>query len=185
MREENMMSIEQTSRRDLLRKAMIGAAAGAAALALPNTARASALHDDEDSEDVAAIHQLQADFHRAKSTQNIDLMMSLWADDAVFVVNGATFAGSAAIKALFLGSGSFTHLRLSLVSSFKIEINVHGDTAFLYFECIDIGNFATSPIVTSVLFNAGTVRKIDDKWVFSQMAGGPALPLSVDHFYFP
>ena len=34
------------------------------------------------------IYELQAAFHRAKSTQDIDLMMSLWAEDASLTIPG-------------------------------------------------------------------------------------------------
>jgi hypothetical protein len=40
---------------------------------------------------VAEIYQLQAAFHRAKTTQDLDLMMSLWADDATFDFAGGGF----------------------------------------------------------------------------------------------
>jgi ketosteroid isomerase-like protein len=175
------MTTDEMSRRELLRKAVAGAVVGAAALVIPSLATAQT--NDPESVQVVEIHQLQADFHLAKSTQNIDLMMSLWAADAVFTFKGVSYVGNDAIRALLLTTGSFTHKRLSLVSSFKIQIDVKGDQAYLYYECIDIGNFDTSPFVASVLFNEGTVRKIGGKWVFWQMNGGSALPLSVDHYY--
>jgi ketosteroid isomerase-like protein len=172
------------SRRGLLLKGLTGAAAiGAAALTLPRPA--SADDGGSESSQAEAIHELQAAFHYAKSTQDIDLMMSLWAEDAVLVFNGVSYTGNDAIRAFLLTTGSFTHLRLSLVPSFKIQIEVHGDEAYLYFECVDIGNFDTSPVVAGVLYNAGTVRKIQGKWQFWRMNGGPASPLSVDHYYYP
>ena len=69
--------------------------------------------------------------------------------------------------------------------SFKGQIQVNGNQAYLYFECIDIGNFDTSPVVVGALFLGGTVRNMRGKWLFSDMTGGSASPLSVDHYYFP
>jgi ketosteroid isomerase-like protein len=109
-------------RRELLRKGMAGTALGAAALALPGLARADASAGSAESVQVGEIYQLQAAFHRAKTTQDLDLMMSLWAVDAVLVNQGdsnSPYAGTDAIRAFFAGSGSFTHRRLSLVPSFK------------------------------------------------------------------
>jgi len=78
------MTTAEISRRELLRKGMAGTALGAAALALPNLAKASAPSGSPESVQVAEIYELQAAFHRAKTTQDLDLMMSLWADDATY-----------------------------------------------------------------------------------------------------
>lgn len=135
------------------------------------------------------IYELQAAFHLAKSTQDIDLLMSLWAEDASLTVPGnpnSPFVGLDQIRALLLTTGSFTHLRLSLVPSFKIQIDVHGDEAFFYEECHDIGDFALpTRFIASSTFLAGTIRRVDGKWLFWKMNGGSASPLSVNHYYFP
>lgn len=171
-------------RRDLLVRALTGAAFGAGALIVPKLASAGG-GGSEGAKD-AEIHELQANFHLAKSTQDIDLMMSLWADDAVVAFNGNTYIGTDAIRALLLTTGSFTHLRLSLVTSFKIQIHVKGNEAYLYFECIDIGNFdQPSRFIAGALYNAGTVRKIDGDWLFWRMNFGLIPTLSVDHYAYP
>ncbi|TMK36978.1 MAG: hypothetical protein E6G58_03135 [Actinobacteria bacterium] len=56
---------------------------------------------------------------------------------------GTTYVGSDQIRSFWQGSGSFTHHRFSLVPSYKATIEVLGDRAFLYFECHDVGDFAT------------------------------------------
>jgi ketosteroid isomerase-like protein len=191
------MTTTTINRRDLLRKGMAGTALGAAALAAPSLARAGAPADDADGHSlrqVAKIYQLQAAFHRAKTTQDLDLMMSLWAGDATFTnrSTGATYAGSDSIRSFWQGSGSFTHHRFSLVPSYKTTIEVHGNEAFLYFECHDIGDFTTGsfedPTVKTIIndtFLAGTLRKAGDNWRFWNMTAGPSTPLSYDHYYFP
>ena len=185
------MTTAEMTRRDLLRKGLAGTAVGAAALALPGLASADA---SPESVQVAEIYQLQAAFHQAKTTQDLDLMMSLWADDATFINNssGITYVGFDQIKSFWQGSGSFTHHRFSLVPSYKTKIDVHGDEAFLYFECHDVGNFASGnfddPAIKTIVndtFLAGTLRNVRGSWVFSNMTAGPSSPLSFDTYYFP
>jgi hypothetical protein len=142
-----------------------------------------------DSTQVALIYQLQAAFHLAKTTQNIDLLMSLWDANGSLTIPGdphSPYVGLDRLRAFLLSTGSFTHRRFSLVPSFKIQIDVHGDEAFFYEECHDVGDFdLPTRFIAADSFLAGTVRKIDGKWVFSNMFGGAASPLAVDHYYFP
>ena len=142
-----------------------------------------------ESTQVGEIYELQAAFHRAKTTQDIDLMMSLWDPEGTLTVQGnpnAVYVGSQQIRSFWETSGSFTHRRLSLVPSFKTQIDVRGDQGWLYFECHDIGDYdlPTRAIVADT-FLAGTVRHIGGKWVFSSMTAGRAFPLSATHYYFP
>ena len=183
------MTTQPLTRRVLLRKGLTGTALGAAALAVPGAAQAFA--EQGSSSAIGEIYQLQAAFHRAKSTQNIDLMMSLWANDAILNNQGdphSPYTGTDSIKAFFESSGSFTHRRFSLVPSFKTQITVghNGDHAWLYFECHDVGDYdlATRTIAAD-LFLAGVVRKAQGEWRFSSMTAGKSSPLSVDRYYFP
>jgi ketosteroid isomerase-like protein len=178
------------NRRDLLRKGAAGAVVGAAALAVPGLASAGVSHG---SEQIGEIYQLQADFHRAKSHAlidpgAIDLMVSLWADDCTFTFNGTTFTGKDAVRTFFLNSGSWHHNRMSFVPSFKDQIEVHGDTAFLYFECHDVALDTNDPggaqfAVVTHLTNFGMLRNVSGSWLFWQMHFGSASPLSVDTIY--
>ncbi len=181
------MTNTEMTRGQLIRKGAAGTALlGVGALALPNLASAAG----PESVQVAEIYQLQAAFHRAKCHQDIDLMMSLWASDATATFGAAHYDGADAIRTFFLGSGSWKHQRISLVPSFKDQIDVHGDTAFLYFECHDVAltnESATAPAGTVVthLFNAGIVRNVGGSWLYQDMVFGFAAPLSVDHIYYP
>ncbi len=70
--------------------------------------------------------------------------------------------------------------------SFKIRIDVHGKEAFLYFECHDIGDYdLPTRFIAADTFLGGTLRKVDDQWVFSEMTAGQAFPLDADHDYYP
>jgi ketosteroid isomerase-like protein len=180
----------ELTRRNLLQRGAVGTTLGIVALAAPGLAKAG----DAESVQVGEIYQLQAAFHRAKTTQDLDLMMSLWADDSTFTNNssGTTYVGSDQIRSFWRGSGSFTHHRFSLVPSYKTKIDVHGNEAFLYFECHDIGDFTSGrfedPAVKTIIndtFLAGTLHNIHGDWLFWNMTAGPSSPLSYDHYYFP
>jgi ketosteroid isomerase-like protein len=185
------MTPEEITRRDLLWRGAAAAAVGGAALVLPGIASADVSHG---SEQIGEIYELQAAFHRAKTTQDLDLMMSLWADDATFTntTTAITYVGADQIRTFWQGSGSFTHHRFSLVPSYKTTIQVQGDQAFLYFECHDVGNFATGgfddPAIKTIVndsFLAGTLKNIAGNWLFSNMTAGSSSPLSYDTYYFP
>jgi ketosteroid isomerase-like protein len=188
------MSKFKMTRRHVLGMGVAGAAIGTAAIAVPTLAQADTATGGPESTQVAEIYQLQAAFHRAKTTQDLDLMMSLWADAATFTnrSTGNTYSGNEEIRSFWQSSGSFTHHRFSLVPSYKTKIEVHGNEAFLYFECHDIGNFATGafgdPAVNTIVndtFLAGALHNIGGNWVFWNMTAGPSSPLSYDHYYFP
>jgi hypothetical protein len=77
------------------------------------------------SVEIGKIYQLQAAFHRAKTTQDIDLMMSLWDVNGTLHSQGdpnSPYVGFDRLKSFWLDSGSFTHRRFSLVPSFKTKI---------------------------------------------------------------
>lgn len=183
------------SRRGFLRFG--GASVGAAVIASPVlgllTARADEFSGSQvsgpESVQVGLIYELQAAFHRAKTTQDLDLMMALWADDGVLNVQGnanSPFRGADQLRGFWAGSGSFTHHRFSLVPSFKTQIRVDGDTAWLYFECHDVASFDTAArTIVNDTFLAGTLQKNGNIWQFKEMTAGPSSPLSVSHFYFP
>jgi hypothetical protein len=92
---------------------------------------------------IGEIYQLQAAFHQAKSHQDIDLMMSLWATDATFTFGGDLFSGADAIRAFFLGSGSWAHPRIR--SSLRLKIR-SSSTAI---KPSSISSATTSPSLTS------------------------------------
>ena len=139
---------------------------------------------------VGQIYRLQAAFHRAKSTQDIDLMMSLWDPHGTLHLVGdpnSPYAGLEQLKA-FLARLGLVHAppRFSLVPSFKTQIDVHGDAAYLYFECHDVGDYdLPARQIVADTFLAGTLHRGRQGWVFFDMTAGKAFPLSVDHYYYP
>ena len=142
-----------------------------------------------ESAQIGEIYQLQANYHLAKTTQDINLMMSLWDADATLTIQGdpsSPYIGFERLQSFFLNSGSFKNQRFSLVPSFKIQIKVSGNDAWLYFECHDVGSFDTdSRFIAADAFLAGTIRRVGGRWLFGNMTAGSARPLSADHYYFP
>ena len=139
--------------------------------------------------DLYAIEQIESSWHKAASTHDLDLMMSLWAEEGTLVNQGdpsSPYVGSERLRAFWLGSGSFTHRRFSLVPSYKIQIDLRGHSGFLYFECHDVGDYdLPTRFIASDTFLAGAIRRIEGSWVFWNMTAGKAFPLSFDHYYFP
>ena len=178
------MTTPQITRRDLLARAGVAAVVGGATLSIPVIATAGVSHG---SEQIGEIYELQAAFHRAKSHQDIDLMVSLWTDDCTVTFNGVEYDGQDGIRSLFLNSGSWHHHRISLVTSFKDQIDVQGDTAFLYFECHDVAldtdDIGAQGTIVTHLSNYGTIRNVAGSWLFWQMHFGSSAPISVDTIY--
>jgi hypothetical protein len=172
-------------RRDFYRAmaAVVGVGGVAAANLLPAMAQVSG----PATADVAQIYQLQAAFHRAKTAQDIELMMSLWDTNARLKLQGdlkSPYVGMEQLRGYWLNSGSFKTRRFSLVPSFKTRIAVRDNEASLYFECHDVADYdqPTRNIINDT-FLAGTLRNAGGKWVFYDMSAGPATPLSLDQYY--
>ena len=172
-------------RRDFYRAmaAVVGVGGVAASNLLPAMAQVSG----SATADVAQIYQLQAAFHRAKTAQDIELMMSLWDPKATLKIQGdpkSPYVGPEQLRAFWLNSGSFKNRRFSLVPSFKTRIVVRDNEASLYFECHDVADYdqPTRNIINDT-FLAGTLRNVGGKWVFYDMSAGPATPLSLDQYY--
>jgi hypothetical protein len=174
------------NRRNLLRAGLAGTAVGLAGVVIP--ASIVGAQPQTQASAVGEIYQLQSAFHRAKTTQDLDLMMSLWAPDATINNQGdpnSPYVGSESLKAFWLNSGSWKSPRFSLVPSFKIQIDFKADDeAWLYFECHDIGDYdQPSRSFLADLFLAGTIKNIDGKWLFWNMTSGSGAVLSPDHYY--
>ena len=172
-------------RRDLCRT--MAAAVGVGGVAVAHLLPARAQVSGPATADVAQIYQLQAAFHRAKTAQDIELMMSLWDPKATLKVHGdpqSPYVGTEQLQGFWLHSGSFKNRRFSLVPSFKTRIAVRDHEADLYFECHDVADYdqPTRHIINNT-FLAGTLRNVGGKWVFYDMSAGPSTPLSLDRYY--
>ena|SRR5215472_14757836 len=172
-------------RRDFFRG--VAATASVAGVAAASQVPAMAQVTGPATADVALIYELQAAFHQAKTSQDLDLMMSLWDPKATLRIQGdakSPYIGADQLRAFWQNSGSFKNRRFSLVPSYKTRITVRGSEADLYFECHDVADYdlPTRSIVNDT-FLAGTLHNVGGKWLFFAMSAGPSTPLSLDHYY--
>ncbi len=125
--------------------------------------------------DLYQIDQIEVKFHRATSTHNLNLMMSLWAPGAVFNIDQQTLTGKAQIRHWFATENKAfmpNHHWESDTPTYKNRATVNGDKATLYFECHYI-----DPKTGKVMAVAGvdhTLQKINGTWLIVDSAGAPA-----------
>jgi SnoaL-like protein len=129
----------------------------------PAAADAAAVQKDAD---LYAINQIEVTWHKASSTKNVDLMMSLWADDATFTTAAKTYSGKAAIRDFFATAAAPFKAESNWVSdtpAYKTRTTVDGDKGTLYFECdyIDI----TTKKVMVVVSADQQVARINGVWL--------------------
>ncbi len=120
--------------------------------------------------DLYAIDQIERVWHKASSTKNVDLMMTLWARDATFNIATETLKGKAQIRKFFTTAGPFKpgNHWVSETPAYKIRITASGDKGTLYFECHYVD--ATTDKVVAVVGADQNVQKIDGKWLITSAA---------------
>ena len=165
------------------RTAMAGGAALCLALALSvagcgGSGKESAAElATQQQANVNAIDQIEKMWHKASSTHDVDLMMSLCAPDATFNIGTETLTGKKEIRDFFAHkAGPFQPQNhwVSDTPAYKIRITVHGERGTLYFEC-DYIDLKTRK-VASVVGADQIVQKIKGKWLItSSAAATPAL----------
>jgi len=121
----------------------------------------------------AALYQIdtiERIWHRAASTKNLNLMMTIWAPNATATFPGKTVTGKAAIRDLFSKAGPFQPQNhwLSDTAAYKIRTTVNGNKGTLYFEChyIDVD---TGKVATAVGADQ-QVQKLNGRWLITNMA---------------
>jgi hypothetical protein len=125
--------------------------------------------------DLWAIDQIEKKFHKATSTKNIDLMMSLWAPNATFIGPGQTAVGKNQIRQFWLTkSKAFLpdNTWVSETPAYKVRIKVNGDRGTLYFECHYID--AKTGKLEQVTAADGDVARINGRWLITNLAGASA-----------
>ena len=118
--------------------------------------------------DTYDIEQIEVTWHKASSTKDVDLMMSIWADTATFTVGAKTYTGKDQIREFFATqAGPFKPENhwVSETPAYKIRVTVDGDRGTLYFEChyVDV---ATKQ-VKSVVAADQNVARISGKWLIT------------------
>ena len=131
----------------------------------------SASQQTQEAADKYAIEQIESNWHKASSTKDVDLMMSLWAPDATFNNGSDTLTGKAEIRKFFeTTAGPFKPENhwLSDTPAYKIRVTVNGDKGTLYFECHYIDTETQK--VVNVVGADQNVQKINGKWLITSSA---------------
>jgi hypothetical protein len=121
------------------------------------------------------IDLIERTFHRAMSTHDVNLMMSLFAPGAVFNLGLETFSGKAQIRKFFATRNPAFQPQNDWESdtpSYKIRETVNGDKATLYFEChyVDV----KTGKMQSVIGVDHNLQKIDGKWLIVDASASTA-----------
>jgi SnoaL-like protein len=121
------------------------------------------------------IDQIESTWHKAASTHNVDLMMTLWAPGATFNIGTDTYTGRAQIRNFFATQNKAfmpqNHWE-SDTPSYKIKAIVNGNKATLYFECHYVDT--TTRKLASVVGVDHNLQKINGKWLIVSGTGSTA-----------
>jgi hypothetical protein len=143
----------------LLVAAVGGCSSGGSGAAAPAS-------DIQKQADLYAINQIEVKWHKASSTKDVDLMMSLWTEDATFTTAAKTYTGKAAIRDFFATQAAPFKPENDWVSdtpAYKSRATVDGDKGTLYFEC-DYVDIATKKVMVVVSADQQVVR-VNGAWV--------------------
>jgi hypothetical protein len=139
-----------------------------AILALCFTAAANA-GTEENAEDFMQAHKIEIVFHQAATTKNLDLMMSLFADDATLKSRGKTYAGKDEIRAYWQAAAPFQQENqwVAYTPAFRIKYSIEGDNGHLYFECLYVDREANK--IAAHTSSDDILTRVNGKWVIKDM----------------
>jgi len=124
--------------------------------------------------DLFQIHEVEITFHKAGSTKDLDLMLSLFTDDATLTSGGKTYTGKDQVRSYWTAAGPFLPQNhwAGYTPAYKIRINVDGDRATLYFECLWV-DVATGQIKAHS-YSDDVLIRTSGKWLIKEMKAGTA-----------
>src|SRR5215472_5126610 len=143
------------------------ALAAAAALSLAVVPLHAAF--EENPTDFMNIHKIEIVFHEAGTTKNLDLMMSLFADDATITSGGKTYTGKDQVRSYWQAAGPFQPQNqwVAYTPAFRIKYTVEGDAAHLYFECLYVDKAANK--IAAHTNSEDTLVRVNGKWLIKDM----------------
>ena len=108
-------------------------------------------------------------FHKAGTTKDLELMMSLFADDAVLTVGGKKYAGKEEIRTYWQSAGTFQPQNqwVAYTPAFRIKYNVAGDHAHLYFECLYVDKVAQK--IAAHTNSDDELVRVNGRWLIREM----------------
>jgi SnoaL-like protein len=143
------------------------AVAAAAALSLAVVPLHAAIEDSPT--DFMNIHKIEIVFHEAGTTKNLDLMMSLFIDNATITSGGKTYAGKDQVRRYWQAAGPFQPQNqwVAYTPAFRIKYSVEGDAAHLYFECLYVDKVANK--IAAHTNSDDTPVRVNGKWLIKNM----------------
>ena len=163
-----------------MRRVLIGGVLGVLIVSLAACGSSSSKSASEQAmqhrADLWSIDQIEKNFHKATSTKDIDLMMSLWAPHATFTYGpGETATGKTEIRRAWLIENKNFRPAFHKVSetlAYKVRITASGDRGTLYFEChyLDLKTHKLGPLTAADL----DVARINGRWLITNLVGAPA-----------
>jgi ketosteroid isomerase-like protein len=120
------------------------------------------------------IDQIEKNFHKATTTKDIDLMMSLWSSNATLTIGPAqTATGRNEIRQLWLEKSVAFEPSNHWISdhpAYKVRITVNGDRGTLHFEC----HYVDAKTEKMALVTAADldVARMDGQWLITNMVAG-------------
>ena len=158
-----------------MRTLLIGGALGAVVISLTACGGSGTSATDQAIQrqaDLHAIAQIERTWHKATSTHDIHLMMSLWAPNATFTVKpGDTRVGKKEIRRFWLQAPVFQPENhwVSETPAYKLRATVNGDKGTLYFECHYVD--AKTSKVVAVTAADERVARINGRWLITNNVG--------------
>lgn len=129
------------------------------------------------SEDFMQMHLIESAWHQAATTKNVDLIMSLFADDATFLAHGKTIKGKVQLRQFWQHSDAFQPQSqlVGYTPSFRLKYDLEGDKGHLYFECLYVDS-GTNKIVSHVGVTADLTRE-NGHWLIADAKATPLTQL--------
>jgi ketosteroid isomerase-like protein len=123
------------------------------------------LQGDPDS--LVRLRQVEIAFHKALTEKQLDVMLSLFADDAVITASGVAYSGRDSLRQFWQAAPPFGAVGhwVSYGPAFRDTTAVTGDRAHMYFECLYI-DADTSTIAGHTAVD-GTLKNTAAGWVFA------------------
>jgi hypothetical protein len=121
------------------------------------------------ADDFMQIHGIEIAFHQAGTTKNLDLMLSLFADDATITAGGKTYTGKEQIKSFWQAAGTFQPQNqwVAYTPAFRIKYNLEGDSGHLYFECLYVDK--PSNKIAAHTNSDDTLIRVNLRWLIKDM----------------
>jgi hypothetical protein len=124
---------------------------------------------EENAQDFMDFHKIEITFHEAATTKNLDLMLSLFANDATLISGGKTYTGKDQVTSYWQAAGPFQPQNqwVAYTPAFRIKYTVEGDAAHLYFECLYVDKTANK--IAAHTNSNDTLVRVNGKWLIKEM----------------